>query len=156
MGYSDFLAQAEHYDRTGILIDPTKKKSESRGGTRGQNKTHAPRMGEILTLAAQECDVPLNAMGAGLSRDSSYVRARQIAMYIANRHFCYTLPSIARAMGYKDHTTILHGARNIDAFILGLPFGRREAKTDFAIRSIVKRIIERLGAEETRDAKDIS
>jgi hypothetical protein len=47
------------------------------------------------------------------SRIQSLVRARQIGMYLAYHLACSSYPAIGRALGGRDHTTILHGKRTI-------------------------------------------
>lgn len=54
----------------------------------------------------------------GPRRQRELVRARQIAMYFTKtycRHLSF--PEIGRRMGARDHTTILHGVRKIEAEI---------------------------------------
>lgn len=46
------------------------------------------------------------------------VRARQVAMYLAREMTPYSLPKIAKHVGDKDHTTVLHGARSIASRII--------------------------------------
>lgn len=45
------------------------------------------------------------------NRHMKFVRPRQMAMWIAHREFGYSLPVIAKGMGKRDHTTVLHGVR---------------------------------------------
>ena len=52
------------------------------------------------------------------TRRPRYVRPRQIAMY-SIRQLCPHLsyPAIAKVMDRKDHTTILHGVRQIESLL---------------------------------------
>ena len=52
------------------------------------------------------------------TRCPSYARPRQIAMY-SIRQLCPHLsyPAIAKVMERKDHTTILHGVRQIESLL---------------------------------------
>jgi len=54
------------------------------------------------------------------SRAREYARPRQIAMY-AIRTLCphMSYPGIARVLARKDHTTILHGVRQIESLLTG-------------------------------------
>jgi chromosomal replication initiation ATPase DnaA len=63
------------------------------------------------------------------SRSPEYARPRQIAMY-AIRQLCphLSLPVIARVLERKDHTTILHGVRRIEALIKTHPRVCREVQ----------------------------
>src|SRR5882672_7607843 len=51
------------------------------------------------------------------SRVQELVDARHIAMYLLKKlkHFSY--PEIARRMGNRDHTTVLHGVRRVAALV---------------------------------------
>lgn len=53
----------------------------------------------------------------GPRRDRYIVAARQVAMYVARRDTRASLPEIARRMGGRDHTTVLHGYRKMAAAI---------------------------------------
>ena len=48
-------------------------------------------------------------------RDGPTVRARHVAMYLSRQMTPYSLPQIARHFGDRDHTTIMHAVRRIDA-----------------------------------------
>jgi chromosomal replication initiator protein len=52
------------------------------------------------------------------SRRREYARPRQIAMY-AIRQLCphMSYPGIARVVARKDHTTVLHGVRQIESLL---------------------------------------
>ncbi|WP_456705579.1 helix-turn-helix domain-containing protein [Bradyrhizobium sp. USDA 4452] len=48
-------------------------------------------------------------------RTALVVRARQLAMYLAKRVTSKSLPEIGRRFGGRDHTTVLHAVRKIEA-----------------------------------------
>jgi hypothetical protein len=48
-------------------------------------------------------------------RHAPIVRARQIAMWLAARHTRQSLAGVGRAMGGRDHTTVIHSIERIDA-----------------------------------------
>ncbi|MBI1383334.1 MAG: chromosomal replication initiator protein DnaA [Rhizobiales bacterium] len=50
-------------------------------------------------------------------RHRSVVRPRQVAMYLAKQLTSRSLPEIGRRIGLRDHTTVLHAVRKIDAEI---------------------------------------
>lgn len=54
----------------------------------------------------------------GQRRSRDHTRPRQIAMY-AIRKLCphMSYPSIGRILGWRDHTTIMHGVRKIESLI---------------------------------------
>lgn len=54
-------------------------------------------------------------------RTTRIVLPRQICMFIARKLTTKTLPEIGRRFGGKDHTTILHGVRKVEALIQNDP-----------------------------------
>jgi hypothetical protein len=54
-------------------------------------------------------------------RTRPVVRARQVAFYLCRELTLHSLPAIGRRFAGKDHTTVLHGCRAIDALILSEP-----------------------------------
>lgn len=50
-------------------------------------------------------------------RDAKSCLARHIAMYLAKRLTAHSLPRIGKLMGGKDHTTVLHALRRIQAML---------------------------------------
>ena len=48
-------------------------------------------------------------------RSRSVARPRQVAMYLAKVLTTHSLPEIGRAFGGRDHTTVLHAVRKVDA-----------------------------------------
>ena len=52
-------------------------------------------------------------------RTANVVRPRQIAMYLAKMLTPRSLPEIGRRFGGRDHTTVLHAVRKIEALVDG-------------------------------------
>lgn len=50
----------------------------------------------------------------GQRRQKELVYPRQISMYLLRREMNYSYPMIGRALGGKDHTTIIHGVKKIE------------------------------------------
>jgi chromosomal replication initiator protein len=48
-------------------------------------------------------------------RTANVVRPRQVAMYLAKILTLRSLPEIGRRFGGRDHTTVLHAVRKIEA-----------------------------------------
>jgi hypothetical protein len=48
-------------------------------------------------------------------RTANIVRPRQVAMYLAKILTLRSLPEIGRHFGGRDHTTVLHAVRKIEA-----------------------------------------
>lgn len=51
----------------------------------------------------------------GSSRLRRFVEPRQIAMWLIRRTTCLSLPRIGKLFGGRDHTTVIHAVRKIDA-----------------------------------------
>ncbi len=49
----------------------------------------------------------------GKRRNKELVRPRQIAMYLMRHELSYSYPKIGKALGGKDHTTVMHGVEKI-------------------------------------------
>lgn len=73
--------------------------------------------GAVVEFVAMRYGVSPEAL-AGPRRANPLTRARQFAMY-AMRLLCPHLsyPAIGRLLGGRDHTTILHGCRKVEALI---------------------------------------
>lgn len=54
----------------------------------------------------------------GPKRDSSLVKARQIAMYVLKTDLALSYVEIGNILGGRDHTTIMHGVRKIEGLVL--------------------------------------
>ena len=50
-------------------------------------------------------------------RNSEFVLPRQVVMYLSRRLLDISLDDIAKALGKKDHTTIIHGIKKIETDI---------------------------------------
>lgn len=55
------------------------------------------------------------------TRARRVARPRQIAMFLAREMTVRSYPEIARSLGGMDHTTIMHGVRNIANLIERVP-----------------------------------
>ena len=74
------------------------------------------RIEDILKIVSRHYKVPRNELlSARRSRD--VVRPRQIAMYLAKALTSRSLPEIGRRFGGRDHTTVLHAVRKIEALV---------------------------------------
>ncbi len=49
------------------------------------------------------------------SRAAPIARARQLAMYLTREHTDLSLPAIAQAFNRRDHTTVIHAIRKVEA-----------------------------------------
>lgn len=74
------------------------------------------RVSDIKTACAADWRVRVEMLD-GKSRLRPFVRARQVAMYLTRDLTMMSLPQIGRAFGGRDHTTVLHAVRFVQAQI---------------------------------------
>ena len=70
----------------------------------------------IINVVAKEYGVTYDDI-VSTRRNAEFVLPRQIVMYISRRLLDTSLEGVAKALGKKDHTTIMHGAKKIDSEI---------------------------------------
>lgn len=69
---------------------------------------------EIQRKVSDHYNIRLSDM-IGPKRVRTYARPRQVAMYLAKQLTTRSLPEIGRRFGGRDHTTVIHGVRRIEA-----------------------------------------
>lgn len=90
----------------------------------------------IISLVAEEFGVD-EARLLGRDRSKDIALPRHIAMYLIREETSQSLPSIGRALGDRDHSTILYGCEKIAGLL----------DTDDALRRRVMRLRERIYQE---------
>jgi chromosomal replication initiator protein len=79
----------------------------------------APRAPDVTVPQIIEAVARLHNIRAaeiiGGKRTRNLIRPRQIAMYLARRHTTLSFPELGREFGDRDHSTIQHGAKKIEA-----------------------------------------
>lgn len=80
-----------------------------------QKRTYGP-IRKIVELVADYYKISIDDL-LSLRRHKEVIIPRQVAMYLARFCTTKTLPEIGRAMGGKDHTTVLSGVRKISRLI---------------------------------------
>jgi chromosomal replication initiator protein len=68
---------------------------------------------DVITTVAAKCGVTSEAM-KGRNRAQEIVMPRQIAMYLMREETGASLAEIGRALGGRDHTTVIHGIEKIE------------------------------------------
>lgn len=102
-----------------------------------------PTMNEIIDATCEIFDVTRIDMKCS-RRTEKIVRPRQVAMYLCRQMTLCSLPTIGRMFGNRDHTTVIHAFRKIEAM---LKDGDEIAeKIALVKQSIAKRVIERIAA----------
>ncbi|MBR0460475.1 chromosomal replication initiator protein DnaA [Candidatus Saccharibacteria bacterium] len=88
---------------------------------------------KILEKTAKYYDLTVKEM-CSKSRVSHIKNARQVAMYLLSEELEMSTPKIAREVGVKDHTTVMHGIKKI----------KNDLKLNFNLREQIAGIRERL------------
>jgi hypothetical protein len=83
-------------------------------GYRAVTVNPCPSIRLIQRIVANEFGITVNALLAH-RRTHPLVRCRQIAMWLAKTMTLQSLPEIGRRFANRDHTTVLHAVRKIDA-----------------------------------------
>ena len=84
--------------------------SDGRATARKANITND----DVIATVAEKCGVTVEAM-KGRNRAQEIVMPRQIAMYLMREETGASLAEIGRALGGRDHTTVIHGIEKIEA-----------------------------------------
>jgi chromosomal replication initiator protein len=71
---------------------------------------------KIQALVADYYGVPRNEMESQ-RRGREVARPRQVAMFLSRDFTLYSLPSIGRRFGNRDHTTVIHAIKTIERLI---------------------------------------
>ena len=71
---------------------------------------------DIQRVVARQYNVSRSALLSS-RRTANVVRPRQVAMYLAKIMTLRSLPEIGRRFGGRDHTTVLHAVRKIEALV---------------------------------------
>jgi hypothetical protein len=74
----------------------------------------AHKLAEIQKVVAQHFDISILGI-ISKSRLKKFVHARQVAMYICRTMTGLPYPRIGEWFGGRDHTTVMHGVRKIEA-----------------------------------------
>lgn len=82
--------------------------------TNGARTSRRPTIREILPVVARYTNVPQKLLRSA-SRKQSIVFARSLAVYLARELTTASYEQIGRALGGRDHTTIMHNYQKIDA-----------------------------------------
>ena len=67
----------------------------------------------VLQKTADYYEISYNDI-VGIKRSREIVVPRQIAMFIMREELGMSFPRIAKSLGGKDHTTIMHGVKKIN------------------------------------------
>jgi chromosomal replication initiator protein len=88
-----------------------------------------PGIDDVIATTAKEFGLNREELLARTHRQTA-VTARQVAMYLARKLTGHSLPEIGRRFGGRDHTTVLHAIKKIEA----------QLDSDPAVQSSVDRV----------------
>ena len=87
----------------------------------------------IQEVVSAHFKVPLHLL-ISTKRSKEVAMARQVAMYLSRELTKNSLPDIGRQFGGKDHTTVLHGYKQI----------KRLVESDGQLRAEIEQLVTRL------------
>ena len=91
-----------------------------------------------MAVVARDYDTSVWALQSPI-RTAEVVLPRQIVMYLAKHRIGASLPAIGRVLGGRNHTTILHGIKRIEA---------RLASSDVEFTERINRLIATIFPED--------
>lgn len=83
-------------------------------GIAAEPRVKGPLIADIQIATARYFQIPIVSMFSA-RRDRQIARPRQIAMYIAKHLTRRSMPDIGRRFGDRDHTTVIHAVKRIEA-----------------------------------------
>jgi chromosomal replication initiator protein len=83
------------------------------GGLLAGSKRRTLNSKQVIEKVADFFDVDYDEI-VGSKRDKEIVLPRQVAMYLIREELHLSYPKIAKEIGRKDHTTIMHGVEKIE------------------------------------------
>lgn len=103
VAYSDLMQRPLDVDLARQIIADTQE----------ANKRRQPSEREVIDAVSAHFGVDTDTL-RGPKRDKKTALARQVAMYILREDSDMGATAIARALGRKDHSTVLHGCKTIE------------------------------------------
>ena len=103
-----------------------------------------PEVAQVQEAVAERLEIPVERL-LSPSRIAPIARARQLAMYLSRELTDLSLPEIAAAFNRRDHTTVIHAIRKVEA----------RALEDAALARAIEQLSSDLAAPEIgRDRTD--
>ncbi len=97
------------------------------------SKMHTVSAKNIVDKVAKYYQLTVKEM-CGKSRVANIKTARQITMFLLSKELSMSTPKIADEVGVKDHTTVMHGIKKIEA----------DLKLNFSLRDQIEEIKEKI------------
>lgn len=103
----------------------TAERVEEAMGLRVAGGVHSPNIEDIQRKTAEFYTVEIKDFYSPM-RARRVARPRQVAMYLARKLTIRSLPEIGRRFGGRDHTTVLHACRRVEALCHEDPLFKQE------------------------------
>ena len=116
---------ATYADLTGKPVTAEVAEEAIGSGTRAATGDHRVTIDEIQKKTAEYYKLDLRELHSA-RRARRVARPRQVAMYLARELTSRSLPDIGRRFGGRDHTTVLHACRRIEALCKTDPVFQQE------------------------------
>lgn len=84
------------------------------------SQIRAATIADVIKLVAEHYNITIDQLKSK-RRTQDLALARQVAMYIAREKVSASLNQIGRALGGRDHTTVMHGCKKIAEMMLQKP-----------------------------------
>jgi chromosomal replication initiator protein len=116
---------ATYADLTGKPVTAEVAEEAIGSGSRAATGDHRVTIDEIQKKTAEYYKLDLRELHSA-RRARRVARPRQVAMYLARELTSRSLPDIGRRFGGRDHTTVLHACRRIEALCKNDPVFQQE------------------------------
>ncbi|HEY4264742.1 MAG TPA: chromosomal replication initiator protein DnaA [Micropepsaceae bacterium] len=116
---------ATYADLTGKPVTAEVAEEAIGSGSRAATGDHRVTIDEIQKKTAEYYKLDLRELHSA-RRARRVARPRQVAMYLARELTSRSLPDIGRRFGGRDHTTVLHACRRIEALCKTDPVFQQE------------------------------
>jgi len=116
---------ATYADLTGKPVTAEVAEEAIGSGSRAASGDHRVTIDEIQKKTAEYYKLDLRELHSA-RRARRVARPRQVAMYLARELTSRSLPDIGRRFGGRDHTTVLHACRRIEALCKTDPVFQQE------------------------------
>ncbi len=103
------------YGPQNFYDDPLGYKLERKGLIERQKFSGPPQISDIIKVVSLVSKIPAREI-VGRSHRQGYMIPRQCVYWIARNFTLQSFPQIARAVGKRDHTTIMSGVRRVEKY----------------------------------------
>jgi chromosomal replication initiator protein len=105
-----------YHSLSGVDVTMDVIETELRGLFEEAEERKKIKIEDIKRVVARRYGVSFHDLSSA-RRTANIIRPRQLAMYLAKTLTLKSLPEVGRRFGNRDHTTVLHAVRKIEALI---------------------------------------